>query len=134
MNKQQIKQILDNAPEGATHFDSIVYYKARFNDSSLNAGWDVFSTGNGKWESVGDCYLTDVYKIKDLSGLHTQLALIEENEKLKANAEKLVRYGFSKSGEGFNYEYPFNDGATPDDLDSLIVEWATDAIKELSND
>lgn len=82
------KQILQDAPKGATHWDKLQYYRIRFNDSSLNVAWDVFNQGSGKWNSVGDMYLTDVYKIRSLADIRELESLREqlETERLRLAA------------------------------------------------
>lgn len=90
MNIEQIKKILDNAPEGATHWDKLQYYRIRYADSSLKVVWDVFNQGSGDFNSVGDTYLTDVYKIQSLSDLRQILALHEENEKLRLALQSVI--------------------------------------------
>jgi len=76
---EQLQKIIDNAPSGATHWDKLQYFRIRFNDSSLKIAWDVFNQGSGKWNSVGDMYLTDVYKIRSLSDIKR---IIELEKKL----------------------------------------------------
>ena len=78
------KQILDNAPEGATHWDRLQYYRIRFADS-LNIAWDVFNQVTGKWFDAGD-RLTDVYKIRALSDIRT---IIEQQERINELLSKL---------------------------------------------
>jgi len=73
-------EIIKNAPEGATHWDKLQYYRIRFNDSSLNVAWDVFNQVSKSWNTVGDM---DVYKIRSLAdirrivGLEAQLATVK---------------------------------------------------------
>ena len=113
MNIEQIKKILDNAPEGATHWDKLQYYRIRYADSSLKVVWDVFNQGSGDFNSVGDTYLTDVYKIQSLSDLRQILALHEENERLKSALKTVANWQTADKDQ---------------------VDFCMSILKELSND
>ena len=110
MNKQQIKLILDNAPDGATHVD----FNSHYWHNSSAGYWLCCDDGSRDCEGmIGN-------HIRKLSDLRTQLALIEENEKLKAQNERMR--------ELFN-QYDKADTLTPEfQLDVKIL------LKELSND
>ena len=73
------QEILDNAPDGATHFDKIQYYRIGYSEPSLHIRYDVFNQGSGNWDGVGDMYLTDTYKIRSLADIRT---IVEQAERI----------------------------------------------------
>mgnify|MGYP000046896116 CR=1 FL=1 len=124
-NKQQYeqyKQVIENAPEGATHVDAEFYY-IHFKDGKYYCCASEFDSCRVMEKQE----LTLARSLEDIKEL---ISLYEENEKLKAQLENAVRHGFSKSRVSFNYEYPFCDGEALDELDSWVSEWA----EELSNE
>ena len=72
---QQIKQILDNAPPDASHIDQEGYF------IKFEHGTYFCAPKFGAWRVMQKIEFT---RTRELSDLRTQLALIEENEKLKA--------------------------------------------------
>lgn len=118
MNKQQLEEVRDNKPEGATHYNrrggSDYYYKLV---KLINRdAFEIWSNSCQDWDRI-DFIAQDVSKISDI---RTQLTLIEENEKLKAQNERMR--------ELFN-QYDKADTLTPEfQLDVKIL------LKELSND
>lgn len=122
---KKIKQILNDAPEGATHWDKLQYYRIRYADSSLKVAWGVFNQVSGDFNSVGDTYLTDVYKIQSLSDLRQILALHEQKEKLQlaiTNARWTRKEGENQYCNFCQVNLNYSDHA-----DGCVIE-------ELSND
>ena len=115
MDKQQIKQILDNAPEGAVDFCKVGLYGCLFR----------FYYDSGVHEDVEIESLTDVgCPYATIETLRNQLALIEENEKLKAQLEFVAnRVNIDEKGNA-----SFHCGGFYD------VERTLNNLEELSND
>lgn len=120
MDKQQIKQILDNAPEGATHYlfigqdeNIVMYYRWVKLDEYF-----VFKGG----EFVDG--FRPIKIIHNLSDLRTQLALIDENEKLKDALNAAIRACYDLDTHSARHE---ND-------DYLKACEILDEVEELSND
>lgn len=99
MDKQQIKKILDNAPDGATH-----YHK-----NSVNPYWKLtFINGYQRFVRNKENLLNDepdkIYGLYRLDELRTQLALIEENEKLKDALNAAIRACYDLDAHSARHE------------------------------
>jgi len=77
MNINELKEIVENAPEGANHFDGVDYYYAHFVASPDHCIWNVFDKGNGRFTVVGDMYLDECMKMRSLEDIRTIIELYE---------------------------------------------------------
>lgn len=83
MNKQEYKQakeIIDNAPEGATHCETLassnVYYLKRFNQYGVY-GYKLFSSDHKAWVDNG-CSTGKVRQLSDIKTMVKQYEIIEK--------------------------------------------------------
>ncbi len=101
MNKQQLEEILNNAPEGATHVSSNgVYYD---NSNKQNFECLVWWCRGEEWIESSIDHIT-----QSLSDLQTQLDQLNEIERLKSAITPEV-IDFVRCGIGSNYSGKYYD-------------------------
>ena len=88
----QIKQIIDGAPDGATHVAT--YIDDMYLRKDVPLGMELFSPILGKWEWCKDA--TILRNAKDLSDLAEILALRERVERLESQAIRIFNFGYGK--------------------------------------
>ena len=78
---EELKAIIDNAPEGATHicFDGD-YYRCN-NDLRNGKQWDFWDSSQigrvDRWDWVGDMYLVDIVDMRSLSDIKRIIELMD---------------------------------------------------------
>jgi hypothetical protein len=86
MNNQEI---LDNAPEGATHVDSDSFYKAEDNGEG-RLFWEMWNKDNKEWWWCDDSFVSDFNIIRSLSDIKR---IVELEYRV---AELVIRRGVQK--------------------------------------
>jgi len=86
MTNEQIKQIIDGAPDGATHVAT--YIDDMYLRKAVPLGMELFSPILGKWEWCKD--VTILRNAKDLSDLAEILALRERVAQQQDTIDKLL--------------------------------------------
>ena len=84
LTNEQIKQIIDGAPDGATHWDGC-YLKV----DEIN--WFVFYASDNEWEIVSEDEFGVINSVHSLSDLAEIIALRERVTELEIEFEKLQR-------------------------------------------
>ncbi len=92
MKPEQAKQILADAPEGATHFDEEdggIFDWIKFDDDTCGGEWSKFTESGWKVidrEKIGDFY--SIHALSDLRTIVAQAERIEDLERKLDNANK----------------------------------------------
>jgi hypothetical protein len=97
---QTLESIINNAPEGATHYVTGAddYFRAVKDSLKLFSTCNLWDSLNKKWCDMGDMYVSDLISVRALSDIEKQIKQLKDIKHFKILSNNL----------GFLYEKNLN--------------------------